>query len=274
MMQHLTVTCCIAGEHGKDNYTAMMSTNYFFQVGGDDTSLIRQLATIDDGTEEGGSVVTNLPVFDRLGDYLLRRGESLPHNRVIKISMHTAPYHSVCNFARDHWIPFQHLVKNWMVLRLWVQTHEGATPEPHFASLHRREEYFYGFGGERTARAFKISERFLARAFWEKREELLNLIAGHSWHHVSWTDPNNPEDELDTFNVFVPKLFTRPVCRAWDNLSFEEIAELGALLHPVIRAADNFPDGHKLAYRVVYLTLDRACVTDGDDFLGLSVPSV
>ena len=57
-------------------------------------------------------------------------------------------------------------------------------------------------------------------------------------------------------------------------MSFEEIEELDALLHPVIRAADNFPDGHKLAYRVVDLTLDRACVTDGDDFLGLSVPSV
>ena len=28
IMQQLTVTCCIAGEHGKDNYTAMMSTKY------------------------------------------------------------------------------------------------------------------------------------------------------------------------------------------------------------------------------------------------------
>jgi hypothetical protein len=110
--------------------------------------------------------------------------------------------------------------------------------------------------------------------FWEFREELLNLIAGNSWHHVSWTNPNNLEDEFDTFNVFVSKLFTRPICRAWDNLSVEEIAELGALLHPVIRADEVFPDGHKLAYRVVDLNLDRACVTDGDDFLGLSVPSV
>ena len=270
----LTTLCCIAGEHGKDNFTGLMATHNFYQVSGDDTSLIRQLATIDDDTEEGGSVVTNLPVYDQLGDYRLRRGEGLPHDRVIKLSMHTAPYHSVCIFERADWIPFQNLVKHYMFVRLWVVEHEGAEPEPHFASFHRRAGYFYGFGGERTARVFKISERFLARAFWEKSKELLNLIAGHSWHHVSWTDPNNPEEELDTFNVFVPKLFTRPVCRAWDNLSFEEIAELGALLHPVIRADDNFPDGHKLAYRVVDLNLDRACVTDGDDFLGLSVPSV
>ena len=136
MMQHLTVTCCIAVEHGQDNYTAMMSKNYVFQVGGDDTSSIRQLATIDDGAEEGAYVVTNLPVFDGLGDYR----ESLPYMRVIKFSMNTAPYHPVCIFARDDRIRFQNLVKNWMVLRLWVQTHEGATPEPHFASLHRRAE--------------------------------------------------------------------------------------------------------------------------------------
>ena len=37
----------------------------------------------------------------------------------------------------------------------------------------------------------------------------------------------------------------------------------------MIQADDDFPDGHKLAYRVVDLNLD--CVTDGDDFLGLSV---
>ena len=234
MHQHLTVSCCIAGEHGQDNYTAMMSKNYFYKVRGDDTSLISQLATIDDGTEEGGIVDTDLPVYDQLGDYRLRPGECLPHNRVIKLAINTAPYHSVCLFDRGHRLPFQNLPKQYLVVRLWVQDHEGAEPEPHFVSFHQRGEYFYGFGGERTARAFKISERFLARAFFEKREELLNLIAGGSWHHASWTDPTNPGNELETFNVFIPKLFTRPVCRAWDNMTFEEIAELGALLHPVI----------------------------------------
>lgn len=272
MHQHLTLTCHIAGEHGPDNYTGMMSKNYFFQVCGDDTSLIRQLVTIDDG--EGGTVDTDLRVFDQLGDYRLRPGECLPHNRVVKLAINTAPHHAVCIFDRGHRIAFQNIPKQYLVVRLWVQANEGAEPEPHFVSFHQRGEYFYGFGGERTARAFKIGERFLARAFFEKTEELLNLIAGDSWHHASWTDPTNPGNEMATFNVFVPKLFTRPVCRAWDDMSFDEIGELGALLHPVIGAADDFPDEHKLAYRVVDLTLDRACVTDGDDVLGLFVPSV
>lgn len=269
MFHQLTVHACVAGEETKDNYMGMMSKNYYYRVRDDDTSLPVQLPTIDDGTEEGGSVDTNLRVFDGLRDYLLPAGANMPFERVIKLAINTPPYHRVCIFANNHRIPFQNLVKDWLIIRIWVQTHPQASPEPHFASLHRREENFYGFGGERNATVFKISERFLARAFWEFSEGLLNLIAGGSWHNVSWTDPNNPEDEMDTFNVFVPKLFLRPVCRAWDNLSFQQIAGLDALLHPVIQADDDFPDGHKLAYRVVDLNLDR--VTDGDDFLGLSV---
>ena len=82
---------------------------------------------------------------------------------------------------------------------------------------------------------FKLSERFLAAGFSaEKRESLLGLCAGTSWHDVSWTDHKDTDGVSNTFNIFVPKVSLHPVRSACDNLSFEEIQGLEALVHPVI----------------------------------------
>ena len=94
---------------------------------------------------------------------------------------------------------------------------------------------FYSFGGKRNARVFKLSKRLLSAAlFTERREELLTLFGGASWHNVRFADLNKAKDETDAINDFVQKVFFRPASRERGNPSFEEIADLEALLHSVI----------------------------------------
>ena len=135
-----------------------------------------------------------------------------------------------------------------MLLRVYGKTKKHKEWEPHCVAIHNRGNNFFGFGGERGARVFKIPSQLMTYVFFTERREILLNVGGESWFQASFVTEDNPEEHR---TIFIPKAVLRPVCRAWGKGGTHNIMDMFSLPFTSIGLGDEFPESHTCVYIIV-----------------------
>ena len=127
---------------------------------------------------------------------------------------------------------------------------EDLNGEDHFISLHKRGDYYLGYGGELHSQVFRIHENLLSRVlFTDEGRSVLLSIVGHAFEYSRFETKTTTEGRVPHRFLFVPKVFLKPVCRVWDEMSNQDIQSI--LPHNVIPLASSHPKTQRFVYRIV-----------------------